>query len=618
MKATGHRPAVVVAAWNRPRSLQRLLSSMAVAKVPSGTTLHISIDAFQYPDVVELARQFPWPFGEKVVEVHPVRLGLQRHILHCGGLSQRYGSVVLLEDDLVVSPEFYAYTVAALDGFAADPNIAGQSLYAYEIAESSLRPFRPWMDGSDNWFLQMPSSWGAAFTAAQWEGFSNWLDLNSIELEALPQYVQAWSSQSWKRLHVAYLLATGRYWAYPRVSLATNFEDAGVHANTRGLFQVPLLMGPKTWHFRQWAESAAVYDAHFEPLPQQLKAICPALRQYEFDVDLQGAKASEFLQQPYFLTTRRGGKVVLQFDDAALPLEVNLGLGIAGDGIRLVKNGTQLLPPNPLESEFSTLYGAERSVAMRLPLHRLPAISIILSLDGATDAATLASILGQDFPGVEVIALVSSGRIAPHVWQAFQAGKLRMVEANAGMGSGISKAVAAASGQWIWMVDQPCSLRQGTARLLSNMFREMQDLHWVTGLPVDAEPLISKRIALYRWDSARFSDADSDELRAYLPAALQIFRKDLWFDAGEPDQGLYEHFRNMGRISLPQVAGLDLVEGLQKPQIPSHWGTGTVNASRKYYHRHVPILWKHHLRLSDYPPVLRWDEIHHTWFEWHY
>ncbi|MFN8396224.1 MAG: hypothetical protein U0176_16455 [Bacteroidia bacterium] len=84
MEAAAHRPAIVVTAWNRPRSLQRLLSSISAAFIPKGTTLHISIDAFQYPDVVDLAQKFHWPFGEKVVEAHPERLGLQRHVLHCG------------------------------------------------------------------------------------------------------------------------------------------------------------------------------------------------------------------------------------------------------------------------------------------------------------------------------------------------------------------------------------------------------------------------------------------------------------------------------------------------------------------------------------------------------
>lgn len=620
MAEAPHHPAIVVIAWNRPRSLLRLLNSIAAARIPQGTTLHISIDAFQFPDVVDCARDFSWPFGEKVVQAHTERLGLRMHVLHGGGLAQRYGSIVLLEDDLVVSPEFYAYALRALDFFAHDSQVAGQSLYAYEVAESSLRPFRPWMDGSDNWFLQMPSSWGAAFSAAQWDAFIQWLNASQQDKWLLPKYVQAWSAQSWKRLHVAYLIATGRFWAYPRFSLSTNFEDAGVHATTKGLFQVPLLMGERDWHFSSLAGSAAVYDAHFDPLPAQIQAICPVLKGYGFDVDLQGAKSVEFLLSEHVLTTRQGGETTMAFDGAALPLEANLSLQLPGNAIRLVRNGTPLEGVPDLEREFGLLYEAERSMAMRLPLHRLPSISVIYCLDADADpgGATLESVLGQDFPGLEVIALVRTGAVPELVWRAFREGKLRLLETEAIDGMAIARAVGAASGHWIWVLDQPCMLRPDVARTLAHMFRHRQELFWVTGLPTSDEPLISKRMALYRWDSERFAAAGPDQLRAFLPAALQVFQKELWLRAGGDSPDLYQRLRSMATATLPTVAGLDLVDAWNAPTIPGTWGRGKLNASRKHYHRHVPILWKMHFRSSDYKPVLRWDPDHKTWFEWEY
>ncbi|MFN8396225.1 MAG: hypothetical protein U0176_16460 [Bacteroidia bacterium] len=411
-------------------------------------------------------------------------------------------------------------------------------------------------DGAGYRFPQMPSSWGATFTAAQWEGFSNWLASNFNQLGPLPEYVRAWSTQGWKRLHVAYLIATGRYWAYPRLALATNFEDAGVHANTRGLYQVPLLMGPREWHFRSLQASAAVYDAHFDPIPAQVQALCPELGNYDFDVDLQGVKSNEFLHRPFVLTTRRVGEAVLGFADSGLPIEANLRLGTGGDGIRLVKAGTDLLYVDPLEREFSTLYGAERSTVMRLPLQRLPSISIILALDGASDhdGVTLRSILGQDFPGLRPLRSPSTDR-PPQVWQAYQEGKLRMIEVGAMDGNGFSKAVNAASGQWIWIVHQACRLRVGVARTFSRMFRNA--LPALGDGPTSASgTLISKRIALYRWDNCQDSPPPMPtNLWAHL-GDFADFPVHLWLAAGEVGSDLYEHLRKMGLTVLPLTAGL--------------------------------------------------------------
>ncbi|MCK4747327.1 MAG: glycosyltransferase, partial [Bacteroidales bacterium] len=124
------KPVVVVVAYNRPRSLERILHSLKRIRNATDVKLVISIDN-QAPDnypVRDIATEFNWPHGEKEVIYQEARLGLRNHILQCAGLSQQYGSVIILEDDLYVSPYFYDYAVQALTYYTDDQEIAGISL----------------------------------------------------------------------------------------------------------------------------------------------------------------------------------------------------------------------------------------------------------------------------------------------------------------------------------------------------------------------------------------------------------------------------------------------------------------------------------------------------------
>ena len=135
------KPAIVVVAFNRPDSLKRLLGSLKKGHYPDDIKLIISID--HSPDnspVVDCANDFEWNAGEKEIIIHPENLGLRRHILSCGDLSYKYGSVIILEDDLFVSPFFYQYSLDALDFYKDKDDIAGIGLFNYPHIERSSNP----------------------------------------------------------------------------------------------------------------------------------------------------------------------------------------------------------------------------------------------------------------------------------------------------------------------------------------------------------------------------------------------------------------------------------------------------------------------------------------------
>ncbi|MEM8858266.1 MAG: glycosyltransferase family 2 protein, partial [Chloroflexota bacterium] len=119
-----HIPAIVVIAYNRPEPLQRLLSSIQKARYPNGTQIPIviSIDGGGEHNaaVSEIAQTFRWAYGEKEIINHSSNLGLIEHVFACGDLSQKFGSIILLEDDLFVGRSFYFYAQQGLNFFDVD------------------------------------------------------------------------------------------------------------------------------------------------------------------------------------------------------------------------------------------------------------------------------------------------------------------------------------------------------------------------------------------------------------------------------------------------------------------------------------------------------------------
>ena len=148
-------PAIVVVAFNRPRSLKRILDSIRRADYTgyADIPLVISIDQSEDPAVRDVASSTPWDHGPKRVIVHDRHLGLRKHILACGDLSKEYGAVIVLEDDLAVSPAFYDYSVQAVEAYQKEASVGGISLYSYEFNEYADMKFIAIDDGYDNYYV---------------------------------------------------------------------------------------------------------------------------------------------------------------------------------------------------------------------------------------------------------------------------------------------------------------------------------------------------------------------------------------------------------------------------------------------------------------------------------
>jgi hypothetical protein len=333
---------IVIAAYNRDHALSRLLSSLSNAYFTEPVTLIISIDGGGPESVINVARNFDWKFGEKELVEHPENLGLHRHILSCGSLAEQYDGIILLEDDLYVSPWFYDYTIAALEFYKDCISICGISLYSYRYNETSLLPFIPLHDGSHTFFMQVPCSWGQAWLKGHWSAFKNWYkdhcDFNYRNDPSLPPDAANWPATSWKKYFFKYMVEQNKYFVYPVSSYTTNFSDQGQHQKGSNLYQVPIqLVNTSKYVFLDFEESFIKYDAWHELIPECLNRLSGYAFDYEFSVDLHGTKRIESFAGEYVVTSKKCKSHISTFGRCMVPVEMNIINRISGNDIYLAR-----------------------------------------------------------------------------------------------------------------------------------------------------------------------------------------------------------------------------------------------------------------------------------------
>ncbi|CAL2060693.1 glycosyltransferase [Tenacibaculum sp. 190524A05c] len=303
-------PAIIVIAFNRPNSLKRLLTSLDSADYKNREIpLIISIDhqdSDKNKEVIAISEEFKWNYGVKKVIKHSKNLGLRTHVLLCGDMVNDYDNVIILEDDLYVSPRFYSYASEALDFYKDSEEIGGISLYNHKRNFLNRIPFEIIPDSNDVFFLQIASSWGQAWSRKQWMSFRTWYEnIDLKELKKLPAEVYNWPESSWLKYFIAFLISRDKYFVYPNKSLTTNFGDGGTHNLEKNLdYQVPLFYGDGL-KFIDLDDSLNVYDAYFEILPSRLKKLAPYLINFDFSLDLYGRKKIEEIETEYMISSKK-------------------------------------------------------------------------------------------------------------------------------------------------------------------------------------------------------------------------------------------------------------------------------------------------------------------------
>lgn len=333
--------AIVIVAFNRINSLTRLLSSVNSAYYDSGdVTLVISVDKSETDVVEKYAESFQWSHGPKIVDIHKNNLGLRSHMMSLGKWFDYFDALIVLEDDLIVSPNFYTFAQQSVEKYHKCESIAGISLYGIRKNYINQSLFTPLKDEHDVYFVNCAISWGEIWMRDSWLEFYEWYEENRDfnASQNIPQVLFEWDSNSWLKYHIRYCIEKNKYFLFPYTSLTTISGDAGVHTSNipEGISSpgiVPLQQG-KVKDFRLPEENgdAVYYDGYFEN-----KAIYQVLGLSEdlICIDLNRGKNNN-PQKRYWLTPKVANYSIMKsFKLFLRPIEMNIIQDISGEDIFL-------------------------------------------------------------------------------------------------------------------------------------------------------------------------------------------------------------------------------------------------------------------------------------------
>lgn len=386
MNSKKHKLAIVCVAYNRDKSLSRLLASISKAYIDDECTIIISIDKSDNPLVKDVADNFQWNHGEKRVVTHHENLGLRKHILGCGKFLDEFDAIIMLEDDLLVSKNFYEYAKQSVDFYNKDNRIAGISLYSFPINYMNYYPFAPSYSDTDVFFIKCAQSWGQVWMKNQWLEFVNWLDRGCDEFNKLklPRAICLWSSKSWLKYHTKYCIENNKYFVYPYQSLTSNSSETGVHAQfSTPVFETILASRESSYLFKleDLSDNSIRYDGYFESeniydyLHMSPSELCIDLNRYK----------SNYEGKRYLLSTKKHNfKILKSYGLSMRPIEQNIINNIVGDNIFLYDTHVKSVNKNKFNSRL--IYAYYNNIDIFANLRRIYSFGIINLLRTLKDA----------------------------------------------------------------------------------------------------------------------------------------------------------------------------------------------------------------------------------------
>ena len=351
---------ICIVAYNRVDSLKRLFQSLDNAQYDQNVDLFVSIDKSDSLEVAEYSKSFDWRNGSYNVIEHPQNLGLRRHILKCGELLSDYDALVVLEDDIIVSPNFMSFTIQCVEKYYDVQDVAGISLYSYNTNYLTSMPFNPLKGSCDVYAMNCAQSWGQVWMKNQWSAFMDWYKVNSEDFssQSLPNDLNTWPKSSWLKYHTRYCIEQNKFFIYPYYSLSSNNSDIGEHVTKKSnLFQSKMQYHiQKEYALPAFDEIVIKYDGFFEPL---FLASSLGISQSRLCVDLNGIK-NRLLYKNYLLSCKKlDYKIVKTFARDYKPIEMNILMDNRGEGVFLYdtsitqKNNAKI----SLEAEYKNTYG---------------------------------------------------------------------------------------------------------------------------------------------------------------------------------------------------------------------------------------------------------------------
>ncbi len=233
-------------------------------------------------EVVEVARNFRWASGPKVIHIQEKHTGIAGQWIGSWRPDLSSDSLgLILEDDLTLSPYAYRWVRKAHQAFGGRSDILGYTLQSEEVFQgrTMVVPLDA-PSGSAAFLYTLIGTWGFAPHPARWREFQDWFYKARKDRKFSP-YVRGIEPTRWYKMFelehkednmwemwaIYYSHVNGLYTVYSNLNrynrdnvscLAVNRKELGLHQPTKGQEITQCLL-------RRWDESFVDFQAHDLP-----------------------------------------------------------------------------------------------------------------------------------------------------------------------------------------------------------------------------------------------------------------------------------------------------------------------------------------------------------------
>jgi hypothetical protein len=272
---------VALFAYNRPDHTLRALTALSKCRRFSECEFYLYSDGPKTDATsgdVEATRMVlqAWAanHGAQVIE-QPQNLGLAKSIVTgVTDLCERYGRVIVVEDDLIVSPDFLHFMIESLDRYETDEQVM-------QVGGFTLSP--PANLATDAFLLPVTTTWGWATWQRAWQQFSwipfelqaakrdtawqNLFNLNgTCAFSSMLEDRLAGKNDSWGILWWYAVSRNRGLVIYPAQSLVWNggFDGSGIHCGSGDFLE----QGDASNYSQEYLRVGLTFpqDAKFDPM----------------------------------------------------------------------------------------------------------------------------------------------------------------------------------------------------------------------------------------------------------------------------------------------------------------------------------------------------------------
>ncbi|PCJ67577.1 MAG: hypothetical protein COA58_00130 [Bacteroidetes bacterium] len=318
------------------------MQSLLRANLIEEVNLYISCEGNVAEDVLDYVKHIKWSLGKFEIIKQSEQLGVDKHNHACMRMAEKLGSVLVLEDDLVVSPYFGTYLSGCSQIINSESTVAGVGLYRYSIIEQNHFPFNLIPNDEFLYYQQKACSKGTFYTWSMLKPYFEFSESFNGDFQNyhLPENVQKWGDEVWEKSFYCYLQESDKYVAYPRYSLTSDFADFGVHMKKQTLkyvHQSELYLSDQFGSINEFSKTDNIYDAFYEVSPATLQKLNKKLLDYEFEVDLYGHKSLKHIKSECLISSKESSKPIIGWERRLKPEVNNVLLDQQGDFYTLAK-----------------------------------------------------------------------------------------------------------------------------------------------------------------------------------------------------------------------------------------------------------------------------------------